>query len=218
MGSARKKLKKFAEVHQMKNVLEMKDKFLSSKIWRRNVGREKIILELACGRGEYALYLAEANPKTSVWGIDIQGERLWYGAKSAIAKNIRNLNFLRTNIEKLDQYFKTKSIDEIWITFPDPFPKEKKQSRRLTSNHFLNIYSRLLKPCGKIHLKTDDENFFDWSVEQFEANQSFTIQKIIKDIYVKDNLGDELKIKTNFEEKHLANNKKIFYLQTKTRS
>jgi tRNA (guanine-N7-)-methyltransferase len=218
MGSSRKKLIKFSEVHEMKNVLETGDKFLKFKLWQKLLSKRKIILELACGRGEYAVYLAQTNKKASVWGVDIQGERIWHGAKMGQEKKILNLNFLRTNIEKIDKYFQKNSVDEIWITFPDPFSKEKRQNKRLTGPYFLKIYQKILKKNGTIHLKTDDEKFFDWSVEQFEKDKNFVLQRVLKDIYSQENLSELLKNKTRFEEKHLIDGKKIFYLQIKKHS
>lgn len=112
-----------------------------------------IVIELGCGRGEYTIGLAERNSNQNFIGVDIKGARMWSGATEALSKGLKNVAFLRTSIEFIDQFFSEGEVNQIWITFPDP--QMKKYTKRLTSTPFLVRYSHILVPNGIIHLKTD---------------------------------------------------------------
>lgn len=202
----RKKLQKFKELTTLSNVAELdKDKlnnFLQPK---------ETILELGCGRGEYTIALAKQFPKKQFIGIDLQGERLWFGAKQALAEKIANVFFLRIQIENLDQYFDSRNIDEIWLTFPDPFPKKSQIKKRLTSPKFLTMYSTLLKPKHLLHLKTDNQELFTYS--KTIISKYGKIHSCLEDIYGAKINNPLLNIKTNYEQKYLKDNKPIYYLQ-----
>ena len=123
--------------------------------WREEFfGNDKsIVLELGCGKGEYAVGLAQRFPDKNFIGIDIKGARMWTGAKESHERGMRNVAFLRTEIELLEHFFAPEEVDEIWITFPDP--QMKKVTKRLTGTSFIARYLRLLKAQGVIHLKSD---------------------------------------------------------------
>lgn len=208
----RQKLKKFAELKSFNNVLEFGAKNFNKKLKKFIQTDKQVILELGCGQGEYSLALAEKNPEHKYLALDIQGERLWHGAKMAQAKKLDNLLFVRFKIEFLDQIFSKQSIDEIWITFPDPYPRKKQAKKRLVSIQFLKKYQILLKNKGLIHLKTDDKKLFNFAIKSAQA-ENFKINKKIVNIYKQKKLKSELKIKTYFEKKHLAAKKKIHYLK-----
>lgn len=181
--------------------MEMKGK------WREFFGGGEIILELACGHGYYTLALAEKFPRQNFIGIDKKGDRIWEGAtKSA---EVKNAAFVRCLIEKLEDYFEEGEVSEIWITFPDPYPKPSKAKKRLTSSRFLNIYKRILKPGGVIHLKTDNEFLFDYSISSLE-DFGAEVLKINRDVHK--NPTKLLAIRTFYENKFLAEGKKIKYL------
>ena len=132
---AQKKLQRFAEIKTFPNVLEnpmgMKGK------WRSFFKNENpVILELACGRGEYTIGLARLFPQQNFIGIDIKGNRMYIGAKKCLTEKISNAAFLRTQIEKLPDYFSEGEADEIWITFPDPHLRKSKAKKRLTHPRF----------------------------------------------------------------------------------
>ncbi len=209
---SRQKMKKFAELKSFDNVLEFGDKKFEQKLKKFIQSDHKVILELGCGKGEYSLALAEKNPEHKHLALDIQGERLWHGAKEAISKNLNNLLFIRFHADFLEKIFPKSSVDEIWITFPDPYPRKKQAKKRLVSNQFLIKYKLILKDKGLIHLKTDDKKLFNFAIK-CAKEQDFKISKKIVDIYKQKNLKSELKIKTYFEKKHLANKKKIHYLR-----
>lgn len=171
-----------------------------------------ITLELACGRGEYCLGLAKRYPDRNYIGVDIKGARIWKGAKTALENDIPNVAFLRTKIESLDLFFAEGEISEIWITFPDPFLKDAKYNRRLTSPNFLKIYKKLLKPDGVINLKTDSEPFYNHTREVIQENDHEVVIDS-PDIYAGSQPHPDLDILTFYERMHLKDNRTIRYLQ-----
>lgn len=170
---------------------------------------EKVILELACGKGFYTLELARRHPDTVVVGVDIKGSRLWHGARAALDEDLENAKFLRTRIEDMEKHFAPAEVDEIWITFPDPHLREGKERKRLTYERFLNIYKQLLKPGGRVHLKTDSTPLYDWSRESF-LGAGWEVERDVPDVYV---VEDELlHVKTDYERRFLKEGKLIRYL------
>ena len=206
-----KKLQRFAELatfpNTFQNPLGMKGRW--NELYFKN--NNPITLELACGKGEYTLELARRFPRQNFIGIDIKGARLWRGAKTALEQNLANVAFLRIPIEKITEYFAQNEIEEIWITFPDPFPRKGKAKKRLTSPRFLNLYRQILRPGGLIHLKTDDLNLFDYTREILKGERC-SPKMIIENLYNGQNPEELLSIKTTYELKHLQAGKTIKYL------
>lgn len=158
------KLARFAENKLLPNVIqptreEALTNFPLKGKWRQEIFKNNnpIVLELGCGKGEYSVGLAQTFKDKNFIGIDIKGARFWFGAKDALAKDLHNVAFLRTQIELIDCFFEQNEVDEIWITFPDPQIKYKRTKHRLTHPDFLERYKKILKPEGVIHLKTDSE-------------------------------------------------------------
>ena len=172
-----------------------------------------IILELACGRGEYSLALAGLHPQFNFIGVDVKGARIWRGAKNAIDADIQNLAFLRTRIENIESFFKPAEISEIWITFPDPFLKNSKENRRLTSPVFLKKYANILKKNGIVHLKTDSPELYEFTLEILNNMDEIELQYNNDDIYSSPLKYPELEIKTYYENQHLSVGKKIKYIR-----
>lgn len=127
-----------------------------------------IVVELGCGKGEYATALAERNPDINYIGVDIKGARMWKGAKYATEKELLNVAFLRTRIEFIEAFFAPGEISEIWLTFSDP--QMKSENSRLTSPMFLKRYRHFLKPGGIIHLKTDSTFLYEYTMSVCNAN------------------------------------------------
>jgi tRNA (guanine-N7-)-methyltransferase len=227
--SGRNKLKKFAAVLSLPNVYENFDaakpqltKSEGEIIDLKGSWAEKhfkntnsITLELACGRGEYSLALAGAYNERNFIGVDIKGARIWKGASKAYDEHIENVAFLRTRIEQLGYFFCENEIDEIWITFPDPFLRKSKANRRLTSEAFLNRYVQYLKPEGIIHLKTDNQLLYDFTLETISSHPDYKLLYQNEDIYAGQLYIPELAYKTYYERQHLDNGLTIKYIQAR---
>lgn len=169
-----------------------------------------IILELGCGKGEYTIGLAELYPEKNIIGVDIKGARMWTGAKYSFEKQMKNVAFLRTNIEAVYYFFGENEVSEIWLPFPDP--QMKKVRKRLTSTHFMKIYQQFVKPSGLIHLKTDSNFMFTYTCEMVKINH-YPVRCITDNVYNSDNNDPALKIQTFYESQWIERGLKIKYLQ-----
>ena len=219
MGS-KNKLKRFIQNESFSNVIQPKRQELLSKNfnYRGNwnslyfKNNNPIIIELGCGRGEYTVNLAKLNPDKNYIGIDIKGARFWRGAKTSIDEKLDNVVFLRTQIELINLVFGKDEVDEIWLTFPDPQIKYQRTKHRLTNPFFINLYKKILKNKGIVHLKTDSEFLHGYTLGILK---SFSINLIFSnhDIYKNNNAPDEvINIKTHYEKLFLESNKNISYL------
>jgi tRNA (guanine-N7-)-methyltransferase len=219
---AKRKLKKFAEVSAFPNCFFLsfeasKNEGLPMKgKWNKEYFKNDnpIVLELGCGKGEYSVGLARRNPDRNYIGIDVKGNRIWTGAKAAIEENLNNVAFIRTRIDFIEACFAPGEVSEIWITFPDPQPLKTTIRQRLTNMIFLERYRRILKPGGIVHLKTDNEPFYDYSREVVREN-SFTELDATNDLYAEPEIRDEAltNIKTYYEKLFTAKGFKICYLK-----
>ncbi len=231
--SNKNKLNRFADVAKFKNVLEPA---LSDIIDSENDGAitphsikgnwkkdfyendKPLVLELACGGGEYTVALARQNADTNYLGVDIKGARLWKGAKIALDEGLDNAGFIRTRIEFITSFFEKDEVDEIWITFPDPQPTKTRARKRLTAPLFINRYREFLKPGAVIHLKHDNEFFFNYTLEQIEEH-GYALEFVSHDIYAEldriedDKLREVLQTKTYYEDKFAAVGHVIKYLR-----
>lgn len=169
-----------------------------------------VCLELACGHGAYTVGLARLHPETNYIGIDRKGARMWKGAKTALEENLNNAAFLRIQIDHCDEHFDTGEVDSIWITFPDPQPN--KDRKKLTHPLFLRRYVKFLKPGGSIHLKTDDEHLYEYTLDLLKE-LNIVPDIILEDVYMHQNISDELNIKTYYEQKWLREGKTIRYIK-----
>ena len=169
-----------------------------------------ISLELGCGRGEFMLALAEKYPHRNYIGVDLKGARLWAGAKQALDNKIANVFFIRENILELANVFEPGDVSEIWITFPDPYPK--KPRKRMTAERYLDVYKKICAPDARLYLKTDDDAFFESSLESLNE-YGCTIREIINDVHAQAKTQEELRILTPYEKRHIAAGRTIKYLQ-----
>ena len=176
MGS-KNKLKRFNQNLSFSNVIQPEREEVTSGEfrfkgkWRQDFFKNDrpIVVELGCGKGEYSVYLAQQYPEKNFVGVDIKGARFWAGAKESLELGLSNVGFLRTQIELIDAIFEENEVDEIWITFPDPQIKFKRTKHRLTNPAFLDRYHTILKPEGRIHLKTDSEFLHGYTLGLLEG-------------------------------------------------
>jgi tRNA (guanine-N7-)-methyltransferase len=215
----KRKMQRFAELETFGNVHQPKlNDIINSDYkykgkWATDYFKNSnpVILELACGKGEYTIGLAEKHPEINFIGIDIKGERIWKGSKVSIEKNLTNVAFLRSRIEYISQLFAKDEISEIWITFPDPQPKKPNTKKRLTSHQFIIRYKGILKPDGIIHLKTDNAELFDYTLETIEEGKHELLFKT-HDLYSSEINDDILSIQTYYEQIFSEQGYKICYL------
>ena len=208
------KLKKFADIEKFSCVLQypreilLRDGFPLKGKWKSEFFSNEgpITLELGCGKGEYTVALAIANPDSNFIGVDIKGARIWSGAREVEGKGISNAAFLRTEIENIASFFDTAEIDEIWITFPDP--QMQKTRKRLTSTRFIKLYSSFLKPDGMIHLKTDSPFLYEYTCRMASIND-FPVEFQTDDLYGNGLADPVTSIKTFYEDQWLSRGKKI---------
>jgi tRNA (guanine-N7-)-methyltransferase len=221
---AKRKLMKFAQVSTFENCFFLS--FEQSRVgglpmkgnWRKDYFKNDnpIVLELGCGKGEYTIGLASRFPEKNFIGVDIKGNRIWTGAKTALEEKMNNVAFIRTRIDFIESCFNEGEVDEIWITFPDPQPLKTTIRQRLTNMIFLERYRRILKKDGIINLKTDSEFFYNYTHEVIKEN-NFEVLDSTNDLY-----GDVVKreeyltnIKTYYEKKFSDLGFKICYLKFK---
>ena len=207
---AHKKLIRFAELETFKNVLQFPKNIKGN--WNEFFGNKNpLILELACGKGEYAIGLGRIHANKNFIGIDIKGNRIWVGAKKALENNMNNVAFLRIEIDQVNEYFMKDEVDEIWITFPDPQLRKSKAKKRLTNPKFLRLYHQFLKPGGYIHLKTDSPDLYDFTKKVIQMYKC-SLHADHEDVYSQQNIHEELKIKTHYEALDIAESNRIHYL------
>ena len=225
--SNRNKLQKFEELRSFPNYYqhEVMDEPLLTTVDGRRIAMkgqwsqlhfnnsQPLTLELACGRAEYAVALAARYPDTNFIGVDIKGARIWQGAHRAMEAGLTNIAFLRTRIEMINFFFAAQEVGELWITFPDPFLRPSKANRRLTSPPFLARYRELLKPGGLIHLKTDDRQLYEFTLEVITETADAKLLYHNDDIYAGPVPFDELSIRTYYENMHLQAGKTSKYIR-----
>jgi tRNA (guanine-N7-)-methyltransferase len=214
----KKKLARFAQMKEFPNTIEpalreiknegepnFKSHYLKGK-WHEEVYENKnpLVLELGCGKGEYSVGLGRKFPDKNFLGVDIKGARIWRGAKTALDENLKNVAFLRTRIDFIDLFFEKGEVDEIWITFPDPQLKERRERKRLTGKMFTDRYKRFLKKGGLVHLKTDNTPLYEYTLEQIKEH-GFKLLFETDDLYGKgmesfdESVQEILSIKTHYE-------------------
>lgn len=216
----KKKLSRFTELEHFDRVFQppfeeafQKDYYLKGN-WNKEVFRNDspIILELGCGKGEYTVGLARNHTDCNYLGVDIKGARIWQGARTIHEEELTNAAFLRTRIEMIGSFFARSEVDELWITFPDPQEKRRRLKKRLTGALFLNRYRQFLKDNGIVHLKTDNRQLFQDTLELARYN-ALTVEQSSQDIYREDWEGDMVSIQTYYEKRFLAEGHPIHYIR-----
>lgn len=205
-----KKLVRFAELTTFSNVLQY-PKDMAGK-WNAFFKNDNhLTLELACGKGEYTIGLAQLYPQRNFIGIDLKGNRIWVGAKKALQTGLTNVAFIRTQIDQAAEYFTKNEVAEIWITFPDPQLRMSKAKKRLTHPKFLRLYKQFLAPDGLIHLKTDSPDLYRFTKTVIEM-YGCVVHTDFDDVLKQEPVSEELNIKTHYESLDIAGSNRIHYL------
>ncbi len=208
---AQKKLIRFEAIKSFPNVLQYPPDMAGN--WNRFFHNDHpITVELACGKGEYTVELAKMYPERNFIGMDLKGNRLYVGAKQSLEQGIKNTAFVRTQIDKLDQYFNPGELGEIWITFPDPQLRKSKVKKRLTHPKFLRLYQHCLIPGGTIHLKTDSPDLYAFTKLVIDM-YGLTLLEETDDLYAQTEVSPEMNIKTYYEGLNISRSNKIHYLR-----
>ncbi len=214
----RKKLERFRENAIHGNVIEQgKPGFgnLGGK-WKEDHFKNdhELVVELGCGKGEYTIGLGKIFPEKNYIGVDIKGSRIWVGSKIAIREQMENVAFLRTHIELIADHFNESELDEIWITFPDPRPKDRDEKKRLTHPKFMEVYQKLLKKDGWLKFKTDNTPLFEYTLDQIKSgtikvkNLSHTF-----DLYQSEFMDEHHGVKTKYEKLFYEAGESIKYMK-----
>lgn len=215
---AKNKLQKFADMETYNHVFQYPFAVLREKgfemrgKWNEEFfhNNNPIVLELGCGKGEYAVGLARRYPEKNFIGVDIKGARMWSGASQAQEEGINNVAFLRTHIELITHFFAPGEVSEIWITFPDP--QMKKTRKRLTSTRMIELYREILAENGIIHLKSDSPFLYTYTRAMVQENK-FPVLVDTDDLYNSGIDDDILSIKTFYEQQWLERGKSIKYIK-----
>jgi tRNA (guanine-N7-)-methyltransferase len=206
-----KKLLRFEAIGNFANVLQYPEG-MSGK-WNDFFKNDNpIILELACGKGEYTVGLAALYPDRNFIGVDLKGNRIYAGALQGLKNNLHNAAFLRTHIDKIDGYFLPAEVSEIWITFPDPQLRTSRAKKRLTHPRYLRLYQNILKPGGFVHLKTDSPALY-YFTKLVADLYGINILDSSGDVYARPDNPAEMNIKTHYEKLDIAASSKIYYLK-----
>ncbi len=205
-----KKLIRFEAIKTFPNVLQNPENARGrwDKYFKNN---HPITLELACGKGEYSVNLGREHRNRNFIGVDIKGNRIYVGAKTALDEGLDNVAFLRIQIGQITQYFAPDEVEQIWIIFPDPFLRDSKAKNRLTHPRFLAQYQQILKEGATINLKTDSRELYDFTMETI-SEQGCIIHEQIEDVYGKGKATGALAIQTFYEKMHLAEGRTIYFV------
>ena len=215
----RSKLKRFDDLKNRDNTIEI-GKPLFDKIqghWNELQFKNEnpITIELACGKGEYTIGLARQLPDSNFIGIDLKGERMWIGSSQALEEGLSNVAFLRTHILELDKLFRPNEVSEIWLTFPDPRPKDKDEKRRLTHTRYLDMYKNILTPDGWFKFKTDNTGLFKYTLELLAERTDILDLEFTMNLYSSALNSEHYGIQTRYEKKHNDAGENIKYLKFK---
>lgn len=214
----RNKLGRFRENAERHNVIEPGKPIFETirGKWQQFFGNEHpITFELGCGKGAYTIGLARLYPDQNFVGIDVKGARVWVGSKQAEDELLPNAAFLRIRLLDITSYVAKHEATALWITFPDPRPKERDAKRRITSHRFLDLYRHILQPNGWVHLKTDNVGLFDFTRETLDERDDIRILEHTHDLYSSLLYGTDQQIVTDYEARFRAEGKKINYLRFK---
>jgi len=205
-----KKLIRFEAIKGFDNVLEYPENMQGK--WKNFFHNENpLTLELACGKGEYAIGLGRMYPERNFIGIDIKGNRIWRGAKTALDEGMKHVAFIRSHMDKITNYFEPGEVSEIWITFPDPQLRKSRAKKRLTHPKFLRLYQQILSPTGLVHLKTDSPDLYQFTLLVIQLYGLELVEQS-DHVYAQSAIKPELSIKTHYEGLDIAQSNRIHYL------
>jgi tRNA (guanine-N7-)-methyltransferase len=207
---AQNKLVRFEAIKSFANVLQYPADMPGK--WKDFFKNDNpLTLELACGKGEYTVALAAMYPQQNFLGVDLKGNRIYVGAKNCLEKKLNNGAFLRTEIDRINNYFELGEVAAIWITFPDPQLRKSRAKKRLTHPKFLRLYQQILRPGGYIHLKTDSPDLYAFTLLVIEM-YGLTLHESCSNVYAQETVSKELQIQTYYESLDIAQSRRVHYI------
>ena len=207
------KLERFEAIRSFANVFEYPPNMPGN--WHKHFGNDyPITLELGCGRGEYSVGLARLESKGNFIGMDIKGNRIWKGAKTALEEDLANVAFIRSQVEQVTAYFGPSEVQQIWVTFPDPQLRASKMKKRLTHPRFLRLYQQFLAADGVVNLKTDSPDLYTFTKAVIDL-YGLTLVEDMDDVYGSGRATEILSIKTHYESLDIAKSQRVHYLSFK---
>lgn len=202
----KRKKYKFAKFHNADNCFELEE-------WQK---QPVDVVELGAGTGLFSVELAARHPDKQFVAVDVKADRLQKGAYEALERGIANVRFVRARADQIDQLFMEHSLESLWLTFPDPFPRDRSARRRMTHPIYLEKYAALLKKSGVFYLKHDNRDFFQWSLEQL-VRQKWHIDELSFDLHESE-LPDDYKILTTYEQRWLSEGLKTNFVKARART
>lgn len=216
---SRKKLQHYQFSANADNVIEMGKPLYTTvkgkwnEVYFKNEG--EIVLELACGKGEYTVGMGKMFPDKNFIGMDIKGDRIARGSLMATEALLNNVAFLRAGIQYSDEFFARNELDEIWLIHPDPQVRDRDESKRLTNPDFLDSYARYLRPDGLFCLKTDSSFLYDYTMRVISAMKNYQVIDHTHDLYNSPLLSDHFDVKTHYEKIFVSKGHSIKYIKAK---
>ncbi|HEX6462163.1 MAG TPA: tRNA (guanosine(46)-N7)-methyltransferase TrmB [Candidatus Saccharimonadales bacterium] len=204
----KRKKYKFARFSELPNCYETKE--FTPEVRDDFLRHRSLTIELGAGTGHFSLELARRHPARAFIAVDVKADRLYQGARIAAEEDITNICFTRAHANQLLDVFNSHSVSELWLTFPDPYPKKRAAKHRMTHPYFLDIYEQLLQKAGMFHFKTDNQPFFLWSLEQLVAKK-MQLTFLTFDLHESEAPGD-YKVQTVYEKRYSAESKPIWAL------
>ena len=195
----KRKKYRFAKFHNAENCFEFDE-------W---TPRAVDVMEVGAGTGLFSVELAARHPEYAYVAIDVKGDRLQRGAYEAMERGLTNISFVRARADQVEELVNPASVGEIWLTFADPFPRDRSARRRMSHPYFLEKYAACLKPDGMFRLKHDNEMFFSWSLEQL-VGTGWRLTELSFDLHESD-LSDDYKVKTSYETRWLEEGRHTMY-------
>ena len=193
--SRKRKKYKFAKFSNAQNCFEFDE-------WKDNKKHAEVV-EIGAGTGLFSVELASRYPEKTFIAIDVKGDRLQKGAYVALERHLDNVYFVRARADQIDELFEAYTLEKIWLTFSDPFPKKRAAGRRLTHPVFLKKYQELLQvESGKLLIKHDNPDFFHWTLEQL-IGEKWQIDELSFNLHESE-LPEEYKILTSYEQRWLG--------------
>ena len=208
---ARTKLKRLSRVKDLPNVFFQESSDLKEKLQNFFRSKNLITIEIGCGHGDYSVDLAQQFPDRNFIGLDVKGARIYQGAAKALELNLYNVAFIIAKAEKLNEIFQQKSVEEIYIPFPDPHFRRANQNRRLISQYFLNVYKQLLTNSGLIHFKTDNQLLYDYAIKAI-TDFGCTILFSTEHLYENSEVTISANVMTSFEKHYVKQGRNIMYI------